>query len=136
MFDFDVDLTPVRNAPATCTVVNWPEITEQPLNIDLMLGNFFPEIADPRGGRVVDVASSLYFNNLHVPYRGGDFQSAHFTPDGQPCGYHWMLPYADDTLTDVSTLHAIRALKDKSTGLGGQNAQRWAESLFMGVTND
>lgn len=136
MFDFDVDYSGFRVAPTTSTVIAQPVITQDTYNADFLAGLFLPEITDPRGGRVVDAASSLYFNNLHVPYRGGDFQAAHKTPDGQDCGYIWGLPYAEDTVTEASTLRAVRALRDRATGLGGQNAQRWAGSLMMGVTND
>ena len=93
------------------------------------------EHTDPRGGRVVDCSSSLYFNNLHVPYRGGDFAMVPIDPAGTPTGYLWCLPYAEDTLADVSTLRAINALKAKATQpVNGSTAQVWADGMTFGVT--
>lgn len=109
MFTFDVDfLTP--------TVINL-------------------DYQDPRGGQVIDCSSSLRYNNMHVPYRGGDFAMVPIAPDGQPTGYVWCLPYAEDTLADVSTLRALQALKSKATQpVSGSAAQVWADSMTFGVS--
>ena len=93
-------------------------------------------VNDPRGGPAIDAATSLKYNNLHVPYRGGDFQAAHMTPDGQPCSFMWMLPYIEDALTDASSQAALNQLRAKAQGKGGQNAQRWAQPYDFGVTID
>ena len=93
------------------------------------------EQSDPRGGPVIDCSSSLRYNNLHVPYRGGDWAMVPIDPAGTPTGYLWCLPYAEDTLADVSTLRAINALKAKATQpVSGSAAQVWADSMTFGVT--
>lgn len=105
---------------------------------DLELPLAFPgvEISDPRGGRTINMGNGQFNNNLHVPYRGGDFNMVPIDPAGAPTGYLWMLPYAEDTLSDTSTLRALSALKAKAAGTGGSNAQRWAGGMSFGVTQD
>lgn len=135
MFGLDVALDYFRKAPGTETPIGGQAQSVAPQAYDLTGQIEFDdvELTDPRGGRVINSATQFRYNNMHVPYRGGDFQAAHLTPDGQECGYMWMLPYVEDTLTDDSTLHAIKSLKDRATGLGGQNAQRWAPMMTFGV---
>lgn len=135
MFSLDVALDYLRKAPATAAPIGGEAEPVKPQAYDLTGHIEFGdvELTDPRGGVVVNTATQLRYNNMHVPYRGGDFQAAHLTPDGQECGYMWMLPYVEDTLTDESALHAIKSLKDRATGLGGQNAQRWAGGMTFGV---
>jgi hypothetical protein len=92
------------------------------------------EQSDPRGGRVIDCSSSLRYNNMHVPYRGGDWAMVPLDQTGTPTGYLWCLPYVEDSLADVSTLRVITALKAKtSQPVSGSAAQVWADGMSFGV---
>lgn len=106
-------------------------------DVDLPPWDGRPEIHDVRGGRVMMLDASSYYNNLHTPYRGGDWNMVPIAPNGIPTGYLWMLPYADTNLEDVSTRRAITALKAKATkNTSGYNAQVWADGMTFSVTQN
>lgn len=137
MHALDWDLIPkpyAESPPASVAPKAWPLRLWDYLFTDHQTTPITVEQSDPRGGPVMSVDSSLRFNNLHIPYRGGDFVGAHFTPDGRPCSYLQTFPTNNGALYDASLAAAISHLAATASGPGGDNRQTWARGIEMGVS--
>lgn len=90
---------------------------------------------DPRGGKLIDLQNTLFYNNLSTPYRGGDFQARHLDPaTGVPLSYMQSLPGLDVQQNSTALNAVLHGLVSKQQNNPRGTNQRYYEGMSFGVT--